>query len=195
MFSISLGTSGDYTFAASGEQHHSAKFPTVSISLCCLAMRAACNPPSLPPAPEDASRSGPPVPPPNPHTYALSPRGPEERAAAPPPPAAEDLLIPSSGCGRAGGSCSVAAVSSGVRSRAHFTCGWARISIRLASPPVPAPFSPRRLHVAFPDARASALMVGGTMPRASINEGTLILLDDIDLLQLPPPPHAPPEKG
>lgn len=52
-----------------------------------------------------------------------------------PPTATEDLLISPPGCGRTAGSCSAAAVGSGVRSRAHFTCGWVRISIFSASTP------------------------------------------------------------
>lgn len=52
-----------------------------------------------------------------------------------PPTDTEDLLISSPGCGRTAGSCSTVAVGSGVRSRAHFTCGWVRISICSASAP------------------------------------------------------------
>lgn len=49
-----------------------------------------------------------------------------------PPTATEDLLISSPGCGRAAGSSSGATVGLGVRSQAHFTCGWVRISISSA---------------------------------------------------------------
>lgn len=101
--------------------------------LCCLAieMWVVCNPsPSIAAhrRHEDASQR------------TLSPRSPwgggeqtgERRG---PPTATEDLLISPPGCGRTAGSCSAAAVGSGVRSRAHFTCGWVRISIFSASTP------------------------------------------------------------
>lgn len=58
-----------------------------------------------------------------------------QASARAPPAAAEDLLISSPGCGRTAGCCSGAAVGSGVRSRANFTCGWVRISICSASTP------------------------------------------------------------
>lgn len=99
-------------------------------------------------------------------------------------PATEDLLIPSSGCGRAAGSCPVAAVSSGVRSGAHFTCGWVRISIYVASTPhhaaalslLPSLFTcSTSTHPASALWHAGAHQAAmrfdkGTMPRAYINE-------------------------
>lgn len=65
------------------------------------------------------------------------------------PPATEDLLISSPGCGRTAGSCSAAAVGSGVRSQAHFMCGWVRISICSASTPHHAAALPALPHAVY----------------------------------------------
>lgn len=128
---ISLWTSGNYIFSAVGYQQKSAKFLTVFIFLCCLAMLmwAVWNPSPTPQflrtEGKKMSRSG-----------LFSQWDPQGRSKHPRLlPATEDLLISSSGCGRTAGSCSIAPVSSGVRSGAHFTCGWVRISICFASTP------------------------------------------------------------
>lgn len=129
---ISLRTSGNYNFSAVGCRQKSAKFLTGFIFLCCLAMLlwAVCNPSPTPCI--SAHRKQKDVSQQNPFPR-WDPRGRSKHPCL--LPATEDLLIPSSGCGRAAGSRSVAAVSSGVRSWAHFTCDWVRISICFASTP------------------------------------------------------------
>lgn len=177
---ISLRTSGNYTFSAVGCRQKSAKFLTVFIFLCCLAMLmwAVCNPSPTPAflrtEGKKMSRSG--------LFSRWDPRGRSKHPRL--LPATEDLLIPSSGCGRTAGSCSFAAVSSGVRSRAHFTCGWVRISICFASTPHHAAalsLLPSLFTCSVSRHPASALWHAhahqaamrfdkGTMPRAYINE-------------------------
>lgn len=66
-----------------------------------------------------------------------------------PLPATEDLLISFPGCGLTAGNGFATAVGSGVRARAHFTCGWMRISICSASTPHHAAALPALPHAVY----------------------------------------------
>lgn len=156
---ISLRTSANYPFSAVGYRRKSAKFLTVFIFLCCLAMLmwALCNP--------------------SPTTAFLHAEGKKRRLAADSfpdgtlrggasprayLPATEDLLIPSSGCGRTGVAAPPLLSAQGLDleliSRVA-GCELAFAVLPHTLPPTttttlqPCLSSPHCLHAVFPDAR------------------------------------------